>query len=250
MAVSTARTNGAGRSARRSRSRVRGPCGARRRGRERTAHHRETAGHQVEHQHAERIDVRPYDPRARLRTVRGPYTAVCRSRPSRGRGDVSCRSWPAPKSIRTTRPPSSRMTFRAVTSRCSKPAPCTADKARQRSVPTPVGFARAQRTVLLDDLVQRAAANELHPDADRAVARFGAIDGDDVRMAHSRQEPAFVDDARGIAQRGGRIVNSGGRAEQLERDLAIEVRIPCPIHLAEGAAADRFEQSQVPPGCR
>ena len=112
------------------------------------------------------------------------------------------------------------------------------------------GFARSQRALLLDDLVQRAAADELHPDADRAVARFGAIDRDDVRMAHARQEPAFVDDARWIAERRRRIVNSGGRAEQLECDFSIEVRIPCPIHLAEGAAADGFEQSQVAPGSR
>ena len=95
------------------------------------------------------------------------------------------------------------------------------------------GLARAQRALLLDDLLQRAAADELHPDADRAVARFGAVDRDDVRMAHARQEPAFVDDARGIAQRRGRIVNGGRGAKQLERDLSIEVRIPCAIHLAK-----------------
>jgi hypothetical protein len=62
-------------------------------------------------------------------------------------------------------------------------------------------FSRAHAALLGDDLVQRLAADVFHPDADGAFARFGAVNGDDMRMANARQQPAFIDDTRRIAER-------------------------------------------------
>ena len=62
-------------------------------------------------------------------------------------------------------------------------------------------------------------------------------------MAHARQHAAFFDDRRGRAVRRRR----GRRRQELERDLAVEPRVPGAIDRAEGAAADALEDPQMPP---
>ena len=108
-------------------------------------------------------------------------------------------------------------------------------------------LARAERPLLLDQLLQRAPADELHPDADHAVARLGAVDRDHVRMAHARQQPPFVDDPRRVADRLARRVRRRVCPQQFERHVAVEMRIPRAIHVAVGAVAEQFQPLQVTP---
>ena len=46
---------------------------------------------------------------------------------------------------------------------------------------------------------------------------------------------------------GGTVADGWIRVDQLERHLAIEPRVPGPVHLAECAAADSLERAQVSP---
>ena len=50
---------------------------------------------------------------------------------------------------------------------------------------------------LAERLFERAALDELHPEADAPADALRAVDGDDVRMADAREQPAFLDD-RGL----------------------------------------------------
>ena len=90
------------------------------------------AGDEVIEQDAETVNVAPN---------RGPVAPAAprvRDRVAfrRDPDDASSSSsLPVPKSISTMRPSSARITLCALISRCSRPAPCTADTARQSSRP-------------------------------------------------------------------------------------------------------------------
>ena len=72
---------------------------------------------------------------ARPRTAPAPCRAACRRGRRRRCRPRSSRTRPVPKSISTMRPLRSRITFCALTSRCSRPAECTAASASQTSTP-------------------------------------------------------------------------------------------------------------------
>ena len=90
-------------------------------------------------------------------------------------------------------------------------------------------------------LLERGAANELHPEPDPALARLGAVDADDVRVTETGQDAALAQDP--LVQTGGRAAG----AQQLERDLAMQLRVEGPEHLAEGALPHPFADLEVPP---
>ena len=104
----------------------------------------------------------------------------------------------------------------------------------------PCDLRRRKRRALAERLFERAALDELHPQADASVDAFSAVDGDDVRMADAGEEPAFFDD------RGRGPLGDVGR-QQLQRDLAIQPGVPGAIDVAERAAPDAFEHAQVTP---
>src|SRR5262249_11140655 len=91
-------------------------------------------------------------------------------------------------------------------------------------------LARAERTLVAQPLLERAAVHELHPQAAAAVVLIGAVDRDHVGMTHAREPPRLVEPALRALERTG--------AAQLERDLALQARIARHEHLAEAAAAD------------
>ena len=83
-------------------------------------------------------------------------------------------------------------------------------------LPDPCGFAGCERPMHLQQLLERAAVDELHPDADPVVVLLGAVDNDDVGMTETGEEPRFLEDARGLARRRLALV------QELERDLAMK----------------------------
>ena len=91
-------------------------------------------------------------------------------------------------------------------------------------------------------MLEGLAANELHPQADLISNLLGAVDGDHVRMPHAREQSAFVDDRRRRPIAGGRTCG-----QELQRDFAIEPRIPGAVNLSERAPADPLDEPKMTP---
>ena len=134
------------------------------------------------------------------------------------------------------------MTLCALMSRCSRAGACTAETALQRSRPMRVASAGAEHGLLAQHLFERPAAHELHPEPDVVADLLGAVNRDDVAVANAGEQAAFGNDERGRARRR----HCGGR-EKLERDFAIEARIPRAVDLAERALADPLDELKVTP---
>src|SRR5215831_8057793 len=79
---------------------------------------------------------------------------------------------PAPMSVRTIRPPRSRMTLRALISRCSSPVACTEESAREIDA-NQQGFLDAKNAVACQLFVERLPIEQFHPDAGRAIVDVG-----------------------------------------------------------------------------
>ena len=103
-------------------------------------------------------------------------------------------------------------------------------------------FRPAEHFAFVNDLLERAAPDEFHPETDPSSNLLGAVDRDYVRMTHAGEQPAFLDDGRRRTVAGRSI-----RGQQLERHLPIEPGVPGPIHVAECAAADPLEHAQMSP---
>ena len=101
---------------------------------------------------------------------------------------------------------------------------------------------RRERSALGELGLERPAFDELHPEAGAAVDALGAVDSGDVRMTHARHQPAFVYDEP--------VLGAVVVAEQLQRDVAIEARVPGAIDVAEAAAADLLVNAKGTPGDR
>ena len=82
------------------------------------------------------------------------------------------------------------------------------------------------------------ALDELHPDARGIVVFVRAVHRDDVRVANTGQKARLIE---------GRPRRGRAPGQELQRDLAIETRVPCAVDRPEGARADRFENNEVPP---
>ena len=177
---------------------------------------------------------------SRRRRAPGRDRAACRPCRAASAAGVAS-SVPAPKSMSTVRPPSSRITFCALMSRWTRPRPCTAASAWQRSTPIGVASSRAQRAARAQLVFHRAAVDELHPQADEVARPFHAVDDDDVAVADLGEERALAEHA---ARERGRVL--GRDREELQRDVAAE-RVPGAIDLGESALADRFEHRRAFP---
>ncbi len=105
-------------------------------------------------------------------------------------------------------------------------------------------LARAERALGPQELLQRAAADVLHPEPDAPVALLGAEHRHHVAMADARQDPPLVQDLAGQL-RGGT-----SRPQQLERHVAVEPRVLRAVDEPERALADLLEQRQVAPELR
>ena len=127
-------------------------------------------------------------------------------------------------------------------SRCSRPAAWTAATAWHSSMPMATASAGVKRLPCVEQLLERAPSTSSIQRPIAIADPLGAVDRDDVRVAHAGQQAALFDDrgrARPVGDRRGR--------QQLQRDLAVEPRVPGAVDLAEGAAADALEHAQVTP---
>ena len=104
----------------------------------------------------------------------------------------------------------------------------------------PAERAAALHPVLGD--LERFAAQQLHPQPDAPVMLRDAVDGDDVRMANAREQPALGRDAR--RQRiDVRIV----AAQQLQRDVTFELAVPRAVDVPETSAPQQLDQLELSP---
>src|SRR5690349_14272245 len=71
-----------------------------------------------------------------------------------------------------------------------------------------------------EPLLERLAVDPFHPEADRVADPLCAMNRDDVRMAHAREEAAFLDD-RGRA----RASDVRLRRQELQRNFTIETTV-------------------------
>ena len=95
------------------------------------------------------------------------------------------------------------------------------------------GFARAEAAALLENLFERLPLDQLHPQPDHAFGARGAVDRHHVGMIDLGQQPRLVNHRVGVAA-------ADRLGDQLERDFAVEARIPGAIDGAVGAAADHL----------
>src|SRR5438034_456049 len=93
--------------------------------------------------------------------------------------------------------------------------------------------------MLTQQVLERSSVDELHPDPDTSVDLIGTEDGDDVRMADSRQQAAFLD---GMRTSGGIVA-----VKQLQRHVARKARIPGAIDRAECAGTQALANFQDTP---
>ena len=64
-------------------------------------------------------------------------------------------------------------------------------------LPDEGGFTAAERPLTLEQLLERAAPDELHPQPDAVAVRLDAVNRDHVAVTDAREQPAFVEDFRG-----------------------------------------------------
>src|ERR1700680_623566 len=101
---------------------------------------------------------------------------------------------------------------------------------------------RIERSSLPQFVFERIAVDEFHPDADVAVDPLGAVNRDDVLMTHSSEQTSLLDDGRL-----GDFIDRFVPAQDLERNLSIEPRVPGPVHIAERSAPDLTDELQRTP---
>ncbi len=91
---------------------------------------------------------------------------------------------------------------------------------------------------------QGLAVDVLHRDEDAIVDRAGLEHGDDVRMGQLRHRTRFADQTRGflVAARTGEPAGT----QDLDRNLAIELRIVRGEHDAHAAGAEDIEDREAP----
>ena len=109
-------------------------------------------------------------------------------------------------------------------------------------LPDEGSFAPAKWTLSFEQLLERAASDELHPQPDTVAMGLDAVNGDDVPVVHAGQEPAFVQDLRGQ-----QIRRPGSGPQQLDGDIAPERLVERPEDFAVHAGAHPLEQRQVSP---
>ena len=97
-------------------------------------------------------------------------------------------------------------------------------------------FFCGERPVLGQQLRQRRAADQFHPQTRAAFVYRRAINADDIGLAHAREPARFVEE----------VVRQGAGIDlaQFQRDLQIQQRIVGAPDIALRTTAERFEHGQ------
>ena len=101
------------------------------------------------------------------------------------------------------------------------------------------GFLGAVGALCLDDLFQRAAIDEFHPEADRPSGAVGTENPDHVGMIDAREKPRLVD--------GGVFIGEAPLVEKFQGNFSLENRFPGSNDRCEGPGADDAPDGQVAP---
>ena len=137
------------------------------------------------------------------------------------------------------RPPCSRMTLCALTSRCTSPAPWTAASARHRlramSVASSPPSGPSEWTISASERPR----DQLHPQSDLPADLLRTVDGDDIRVSHTGQHSAFREDRRRGVLR--------GHVDDFQGDLPRQHRIPGAIDPPERTVSYLLEEVKVCP---
>ena len=90
---------------------------------------------------------------------------------------------------------------------------------------------------------ERSAGHVLHGDVRGSVAHEVVVDRDDVGMAEGARQPRLAQEAPGE-----RRIGLAQRAQLLEGDQAIEIRLPRQVHGGHAAASELVEDLVAPDG--
>ncbi len=106
-------------------------------------------------------------------------------------------------------------------------------------------FLCAERALILDDVVERLALDQLHAEADLSLVDLHAQHRDDIRMADLRDGAPFLKHAR--LQR---VLDALARVQQLDRDVSFELGVPGTVDCSKGPAAQLLHQIVTSPRAR
>ena len=171
------------------------------------------------------------------------YSGVPVNRPL-GAAPAACTYCPAPKSMSTRRPPSSRITFCALMSRWTRPALWTDARARHSSWPISAASRAPNDPVDRSNCSSVRPADVLHPQPDPAVLLLDAEDRDDIAMADPRQDAPLVQDLLGEL---GRLPPL---AQELQGDVAVQACVAGPVDVAERPLPDLLDEFEMSPADR
>jgi hypothetical protein len=104
-------------------------------------------------------------------------------------------------------------------------------------------LAPAEGALSLEQLFERVAADELHPQADAAVVRVDAVHRHHVAVPDAREQPAFVQDLGGE-----QIGGAAARPEELHRDVTAERSVEGAEDFAVDAGPNALLQQEGAPG--
>ena len=105
------------------------------------------------------------------------------------------------------------------------------------------GLARAPRAIGREQRLERAPANELHAQPGAPVPLLGVVHDDDVRVLDAGERASLVQHAVDQA------VAPAVDVQELDRHLALQLRIARAIDVAERALADKLEELETSPTC-
>ena len=141
-----------------------------------------------------------------------------------------------PKSVTFARPSASTITLCGLRSRWMTPRRW-AKRAARRICDRQVDRARrVQRRLVLDDLLQRAAVEELHRDVVGAVPLAAVVDADDVLVLEAGGAGGLAAEALDEL-----LVLGEAAVEHLQRDLAPELEVLGAVDVGHPAGAEALD---------
>ena len=148
-----------------------------------------------------------------------------------------------PKSITRTLSSRPTITLSGLKSRWTSPASCAAARPRPAATKTR-STSRHSRGARVQPVADGVTVDELHRDEHRLVERADVVDHDDVGVRELGDRLRLAQQARASLRRA--LAGAGARAQQLDRDLAIQLGIVRGVDVAHPAAPDQPQHHVAP----